>query len=225
MRKVIAIAVLLFMIGCGKDDPKAPEAAKLLFPLKNSECTTGVDQNANISRVEFKWQKAAYTDTYEIRVTNSVTNVTQVVSTSGLSAELPLQKGTPYSWIVVTRNTETQETGTSETWRFYNEGNELSYAPFPAEIIAPKSGTTVFADINKEVVLQWSGADIDNDIMGYEVYFSTNNPPLDLVSEPAADALSVKVSVASGASYYWKILTIDQEGNSSDSGVYGFRVQ
>lgn len=225
MRKAIAIAALILITGCGKDDPKGPEAAKLLFPLINSECTTGVNLNATTSRVEFKWQKAAFTDTYEIRVTNSVTNVTQVVSTSGLSAELPLQKGTPFSWVVVTRNTDTQETGTSETWRFYNEGNQLSYAPFPAEIIAPKSGATVFADINNEVALQWSGADADNDIIGYEVYFSTANPPLSLVSEPAAGETSVKVSVAGGASYYWKIHTIDNEGNSSDSGVYGFRVQ
>lgn len=223
MRLLVIILALLCLGGCGKDSPNPPAAAKLLFPEQNSECTTGVDLNETTSRVEFLWQKAADTDTYELRVTHLVTNVTQTVSTAQLRAELPLQKGAPYSWLVISRNTETQETAISSSWRFYNAGSVQSYAPFPAEIIAPKSGAALFRDINSEVVLEWAGVDLDNDIAGYELYFSTVDPPA-LFSEPAASTTSIKVSVLANTVYYWKIITTDSEGNRSDSGVHGFKV-
>lgn len=216
--------LLLLLIGCGKDDPKPPAAAKLLFPLQNSECTTGENLNETTSLVEFRWQKAAHTKTYELRVTNSNTSVTQTVSTSLLSAQLPLEKGAPYSWLVLTRNSDTQETGLSTTWRFYNAGSVLNYAPFPADILSPASGATVFRDLNNEVVLRWAGADVDNDIAGYELYIATANPPLTLFAQPSASTTSIKVSVEANTVYYWRVITIDSEGNRSDSGSYGFKV-
>ena len=224
MRFIMIILAAYCLSGCGKDSPKGPAVVKLLFPEQNSECTTGIDLNETTSRVEFLWQKAANTDSYELRVTHSLTNVTQTVSTSQLSAELPLQKGAPYSWLVVSRNTDTQESAVSDSWQFYNAGSVRSYAPFPAGIISPKSGATVFRDINNEVVLEWAGADVDNDITGYELYFSTENPPLTLFSQPGASTTSIKVSVQANTAYYWQIITIDSEGNRSDSGSYGFKV-
>lgn len=216
--------LLFFFIGCGKDDPKPPAAANLLFPLQNSECTTGENLNETTSLVEFRWQKAANAKTYELRVTNINTNVTQTVSTSLLSAQLPLEKGAPYSWLVLTRNSETQETGLSTTWQFYNAGSVLNYAPFPAAIRTPVSGATVFRDLNNEVVLEWEGADVDNDIAGYELYIDPVNPPTTLFSQPSASTTSIKVSVDANTVYYWRVITIDSEGNRSDSGSYGFKV-
>lgn len=212
------------LASCGKDDPAGPEAARLLFPQQNSECTTGVDLNATTSEVEFLWQKAAHTDTYELRVTGSLNGITQTVSTSELSASLPLEKGAPYNWVVVSRNDETQEFATSATFQFYNAGAVRSYAPFPAALLSPQSGETVFRDINKEVVLEWAGADVDDDITGYELYFDTVNPPENLLSEPTASTTSSKVKVEVNTTYFWKLITIDSEGNRSESGVYGFKV-
>ena len=224
MRMGWVFLIGLCVAGCGKDDPAGPEAARLLFPEQNSECTTGVDLNTTTSEVEFLWQKADHTDTYELRVTGTRSGITQTVSTSELSASLPLEKGAPYSWVVVSRNDETQEFATSATFQFYNAGAERSYAPFPADILAPQSGETVFRDINNEVVLQWAGADVDGDIEGYELYFGTDNPPANLLSEPSASTTSSKVRVEANTTYYWKLITIDSEANRSDSGVYGFKV-
>ena len=224
MRRLLYLLLIGLLTGCGKDSPKAPEAAKLTFPEQNSECTTGTSLNATTSRVEFRWQKAANTDSYELRVTNIMTNITQTVSTQQLSSELPLQKGAAYSWLVVSRNNQTEELATSATWKFYNAGSQQSYAPFPADIIAPKSGASVFKDINNEVVLEWEGADVDNDIAGYELYFSTVTPPLTLLSEPNASTTSTKVGVTSGTVYFWKVVTVDSEGNRSESGIYSFKV-
>ncbi|NAS10645.1 hypothetical protein [Poritiphilus flavus] len=224
MSRSLVFLLVLAIMACKKDDPKPPEAAILEFPLQNSECTTGVDQNETTSLVEFRWQASNHTETYELRATNLNTSATQSVSTQTPSAELTLQKGTPYSWQVLSRNSNTQVTASSETWQFYNAGTQTTYAPFPATIVRPTSGASVAADSNNEVTLEWTGADVDGDISTYDIYLDTVNPPVNLVASPGATASQQSAVVVSGTVYYWKIVTTDEEGNSSDSGVYSFRV-
>ncbi len=223
--KYLPILFLGFLfLGCGKDSPNPPETALLSFPLQNSECTTGTSLNATTSQVAFIWQTARYTTIYDLKVTNIFTGISVNVSTQALTASLPLLKGIPYKWTVTSRNTSTQEVAVSAEWFFYNAGSETTYAPFPAQIIAPESGTTVTRDINNEITLSWSGADVDNDIQGYSVYLDTLSPPQNLEASPSVSLSSVKASVLPGTIYYWRITTIDREGNTSDSGVYSFRV-
>lgn len=211
-------------MGCKKKKPpKPPEKANLIFPQKNSECTTGQELNATSSQVEFKWQQANNTETYELRVTNINTNTTETVSTTTTTAKLPLQKGTPFSWVVISKNSEVLKNVSSETWRFYNSGFQTSYAPFPATIIEPKPGASAFKDINNDVTLQWSGADVDNDIVGFELYFSTETPPTTIIDSPSAVATTKKVAVVTNTIYYWKVITKDSEGNTSDSGTFDFK--
>ena len=215
----------VILLSCGKDSPpKPPEAALLVFPERNSECTTGIDLNDLTRQVEFRWQEAKFTDTYELVVTNLDTGSSQTVTTTSLSAVRPLEKGALFRWNIRTRNEKTQDVVTSETWLFYNAGSETSYAPFPAQIIAPLSGASVVRDINNEITLQWSGADIDNDLVGYEIYLDTANPPTTLVASPSISLSSLSISVERDTVYYWKIISRDREDNTSDSGVYSFRV-
>ena len=115
------------------------------------------------------------------------------------------------------------ETTASETWLFYNSGFQTTYAPFPAEIIEPKVGSTVLRDINNDILLSWNGADVDNDIVGFEIYISTENPPEELLFSLGSGATTTKVAVATNTVYYWRVVTKDAEGNSSDSGVFDFR--
>jgi len=225
MRAILLVLFGFLLIGCKKkSSPKPPEIAVLVFPNKNSECTTGRDINQSTSEVEFQWMASNHTETYELRVTNLNTNITQIVSTAAISAKLPIAKGEPFSWFVRSLNTKVTETAISETWRFYNAGFQTTYAPFPAEVITPKNGASVFKDINNEVSLEWEGADVENNIEGYELYLSTTTPPEILIASPSSDENSAKVSVASDTTYYWKVITIDSEGNSSDSGIFTFKV-
>lgn len=223
MRVVIIVFISLLFTACKKDSPKPPSAAVLAFPLQNSLCTTGVSITPTTSRVEFKWQTADNTNTYELRVTNVLTDITQTVSTQSTSAELTIEKGTPFSWLVITRNTEVQETASSTTWQFFNAGSQITHAPFPAQVIAPLSGASMVRDINGEIVLEWSGADVDNDIVGYEIFLDTVSPPQVLVASPAASVSSIKINTTANTVYYWKVITKDAEENSSDSGIYSFR--
>lgn len=225
MKRSLLLITGLLAMSCGKDSPKPPEAALLSFPLQNSECTTGVSLNNSTSQVEFRWQEARFADTYELRVTNVLTglSVTNAPTTS-LSARVPLLKGTPFKWRITTRNQETQEVAISEEWYFYNAGSLTSYPPFPARIIEPESGASVVRDINNEITLRWSGADADSDIQSYEVYLSTDPDPQQLIASPSVSITSVQASVLVDTLYYWRVVTLDQQGNASDSGVYTFRV-
>ncbi len=220
---MILIGILIF--GCKKKDPPGPpESARLVFPETNSECTTGQSINTTTSRVEFRWSASENTETYELRVTNLNTSITQTIGTKALTARLPIEKGAPFSWLVRSRNSKVSQTALSQTWRFYNAGFQTTHAPFPTEIIAPKLAASVFKDINNEVTLKWSGADVDNDIEGYEVYFSTEMPPAALIASPSSDDTDEKVSVLPNTVYYWKVLTKDSKGNTSDSGIFEFKV-
>ena len=222
MRNIVAVLIVLLFVGCGKDDPpKSPEAANLTFPEQNSECTTGVDQSETTSEVEFRWQTAANTDTYELRVTQLGTSITITETTSGTSARVVLQKGTPYSWMVITRNTETMDAVSSSTWQFYNAGVQTSYPPFPAEILSPGSGSTVAINSDGLVELSWNGADVENDINRYEIYHGTDDPPTQLEATNLVGDSTLEVAVDPGT-YYWRVVTIDSEGNSSDSGTYSY---
>ena len=78
------------------------------------------------------------------------------------------------------------------------------------------------------VTLEWNGADIENDIVGYELYFSATSHHLkSLVASPSASFQVLKRSgVASGIQHIiGSVITKDGEGNSSsDSGIFVFKV-
>lgn len=222
---ILVLAVLLVGTGCKKKDPpKPPGKVSLVAPAKNSECSPVQSSGNNSSVVLFVWQAGANAETYELRVTNLNTGTVQTKSTKSLSDTLPLEKGAPFSWFVISKNSMVPETVSSDTWFFFNPGSETTYAPFPAEILEPLMGARVFKDINNEVTLSWSGSDLDNDLEGYEVYFSLETPPTTLAASPAPGETTHKVSVSSNTVYYWKVVTKDKEGNRSDTGILNFKV-
>ncbi len=225
MKRSFLIIVIVVFAACSRDKgPKNPEKAILEYPLQNSECTTGIDIDETRSRVEFRWEEASNTEVYQLQVVNLNTNITQTINTAALSSMVTLEKGALYSWSITTKNSEVNQTIVSDTWRFYNAGSQTTYAPFPAEIIVPSSGSTITKDINNEVFLNWSGADIDDDIVEYKLYFSLINPPETVIATLGEDTTDMHVSVTANTVYFWRVTTTDEEGNISDSGVYEFKV-
>ncbi|MFS4454907.1 hypothetical protein [Maribacter sp. 2304DJ31-5] len=225
MRTILFLGCLfMFFSGCKKENPKPPEAARLIFPERNSECTTGEPLNATTTQVEFRWEAADNTETYQLRVTNINTGVAQTITTSSTSARLPIERGEPFSWLVLSKNGQVDRTVSSETWSFYNQGSRTTFAPFPADIISPKMSENIFKDMNNEVTLSWTASDLDNDITEYEVYFSLETPPTSLENTLSNGNTSLKVSVSSNTVYYWNIVVKDREGNATNSGIYSFKV-
>lgn len=227
MRYALILFVFCIFYSCRKEDdsvPPAPEGAVLVFPEINSECTTGVDIDEFQSQITFEWQAATNTNRYTLTVINLETNTPQTISTVNTQASLSLAKGAPFSWSVLSSNSESDETATSESWLFYNAGSQRTYAPFPAQIILPQAGSTIQSTTTNQTVLSWSGADVENDIETYQIFFSTTSPPESLFAVTTAENQEVTVSVTAGNTYFWRVVTIDAEGNSSDSGIFDFRV-
>ena len=223
MRKLVFIAFLVFL-ACNKDDPKPPSAASLVFPEQNSECTTGVDVTATTSRVEVRWLAGNNTDSYRVEITNLISNTTQVATSASTSVVVTLQKGQPYSWKVISLNNQTNEQAMSATWLFYNAGSDTTYAPFPAQILSPGSGATVRLE-NGQTVLSWMGADVDSDIESFEVFLDMNNPPITSQGTLGSNEQELTVNLDPATVYFWNVITLDREGNQSDSGIYSFRTQ
>ena len=223
MKKVNIILTLLLILSCSKDEGNPnPSATSLIFPDNNQECNQGVDISATQSTVTFRWSASAKTDSYDVFLKNL--NTLSTISLSSLTTELAItiDKGTPYSWYVISKNMKVLETAQSDTWKFYNAGDAIaSYAPFPADLIAPAMGSTLTGITSQN--LSWSGSDIDNDIVSYDVYFDTVNPPVTLEGNTAAS--NIDVTVAAGNTYYWRVVTKDSQGNNSQSEIFQFKVE
>ncbi len=225
MRYMALFLIGTLLLGCKKSDPpQAPGKAVLISPAKNSECSPVQSSAANTNVVQFSWQAAVNAEIYELRVTNLITGTVQTKSTRSLSETLPLAKSSPFSWAVISKNSNTPDTTGSETWFFYNPGTQSAHVPFPAEILGPLYGAQVFKDISNEITLKWAGSDLDGDIEAYEIYFSVETPPETLIVTLPVGNGSKKVTVSENTVYYWKVVTIDQQGNISDSGIFNFKV-
>ena len=231
MRKGILIAVVFMaVLSCKKskgpkqeEAPLPPAKAVLSAPTNNAACIEGTSLSALQSSVTLSWTQAANADSYDIVVKNLLTNVAQTLSSSQPSVVATLSKSTPYSWYVVSKSSKASSTAQSEVWRFYNAGDvAAAYAPFPAEMVSPVYDQTINA-VNGKITLDWTASDVDNDIASYAIYLGATNSPV-LLNENVTSSELANVSVTTNTTYYWKVVTKDAAGNTSDSGVFKFRV-
>jgi len=231
---ILWLCTLILIAGCGKSgsNPEpappvpVPDPVKsvLTAPAQNSLCISGNVISATQASITLSWAAAANADSYEVGIKNLLTGVvtTQVASANQLT--ITLQRTTPYSWYVVSKSNSTTHTAVSDTWKFYVAGTgSITYSPFPAGITAPTFGQAFAAGVTT-VNLTWTGSDVDNDIVGYDVYFGTAATP-PLFKSNVTDLFLNGVTIASGNTYYWKIITKDSAGNTSDSGVFQFVVK
>lgn len=224
------LIIILLILGCGKkreapnlEVPITVKAVNLVSPSQNEVCTTGIISSPTESVIMFKWNAAENADSYELIYKNLATGVSTSFSTSTTFIEVKLLRNTPYSWKVISKSSKALEVKTSETWKFYSAGEGgIAYAPYPAELISPALGSTLFPN-NGTINLSWKGTDVDDDISSYEVYFGMAiNPPLyksDIIAAKLED-----VPVENSTIYYWKIVTKDSKGNASNSDTYQFKI-
>ena len=222
---LILFATGLILTGCkGDDGPSLPGAVTLIFPENNSECLTGIVLNENTSEVEFRWQAVSNAATYRLTVRHLVDGTTEQVTTSNTNARVVLDRGAPYSWSVVGQTNSGMSGTSSPTFQFYNAGNFLSYPPFPASVVSPASGASLNASNQGQVLLEWSGGDVDGDLSGYEIFLGTQQDNLGSIALVGPTTNSTSVDVTSGTVFFWEVISRDTEGNTSSSGVYSFRV-
>nr|NQU89168.1 LamG domain-containing protein [Bacteroidota bacterium] len=72
-----------------------------------------------------------------------------------------------------------------------------------------------------EIDLSWTCTDPENDPLTYDVYFGdTETPPQ--VATGISDTLFTPSTLDYNTAYYWKIIAHDDNGNSTEGGVWSF---
>lgn len=228
-RKLIIIPLVLLFIACGKKNNPSPSLKPsqvlLSTPAQNSVCVNGTNTSALQSNVLFSWNAGLNTNSYNLVIKNLLTSDSTKINTTQTQTSVYLSANTPYSWHVVSLSSQTSATAQSDTWKFYIAGAPVfTYVPFPAEIISPTFGQQVTATAGS-INLSWSGSAVASDkIVNYDVYLGTTTSPSKIASLITDNFLN-KVSVVSKTTYYWKIISRNTIGNTSDSGLYQFTVK
>lgn len=228
MKKVTFYIYIIFVFfACNSGDDNVaednPTVVDLIFPFENSECIGGTDTTETESTILFEWSASLYADDYELNIKNLATSDSTSHNTTDLSVSVTLKRSTPYAWYVIAKSNSVDASAKSAIWRFYNAGEALiHHVPFPAEIVSPAMAEHI-TPAASTISLQWIGSDIDNDIVGYDIYFGTTSPP-DKIETDFTETILNELSILANTIYYWKIVTKDAQGNSSDSDVYQFKI-
>lgn len=224
-KNIIFVFIIGIVISCSKEGGESvsgmpPSSATLIFPDNNTECNEGTIISDNSSRVVFRWTASANTDSYTLNIKNLETSMSSSLNTISNEFAVPILRGAPYSWSVISKSNGNSQTAESEVWKFYNAGlPQESHPPFPAEAINPAMGSNT---VSGTITLEWLGADVDNDIASYDILLDTVNPPITLAGNSTTNSMNVDVD--SGNIYYWKVITTDVVGNASDSEIFQFVV-
>jgi hypothetical protein len=232
MKKIsIAVISALLLISCSKKNtPKPPPAPKplaatLSLPANNAACAgtpvAGINSD-NQSFVTFSWAAGSHSDSYNLIITDLSNDSTFLAeNTNATSTTWALKQGTPYSWYLVSLSNSTPDTTHSATWKFYVAGQaQTDFAPFPATLVSPIYGAAVSAGT---VTLSWNGSAVGNNITGYDVYMGTTSSPS--VYQSGITTTHLNITIASGKTYYWQVVTHDSNNNSSTSQVGKFSAQ
>lgn len=218
--RVLLIGWFLFSLGC-KDPIPDPEAAILELPANNTDCLY-VSIDSSEAEVRFRWREARHTGTYRLIVQNIESGQDYVRSTKLTQLTLQLTRGNAYQWKIISTSEASQVETDSQMRYFYLEGEQqYTYVPFPASLISPHNNAVVSLT-DGELSFSWEGADLDDDIESYSFFLGESEEPLVKIAENLSTS-SFRYAVNPNTQYYWKVVTIDRAGNSSNSQTYSFR--
>jgi hypothetical protein len=85
-----------------------------------------------------------------------------------------------------------------------------------------KNQSTVDLEISGNFSFDWEGYDLDEDIESFAIYLGKSGDDLELVQE-GLTVSQLSLSLVAGERYFWQIITLDSEGNTSKSEVYSFQ--
>ena len=224
MRKIgFLFFTTLVIQSCGVDSDVLEYAKNsinisLVFPENDSECTEGITVSETQSELVFEWIDENDNHPYILHLTNISNSQTELYKSETTEVSITLERGVLYSWYVTGKINSS-----SVVWSFYNEGPGLeSTIPFPATAISPVSGASISLT-STTVNLIWQSEDLDNDIVGHDLYFGEVKNP-ELYGTDILETRFDDIPVEAGKTYYWKIVTKDSVGNESTSPVFTFSV-
>ena len=225
-RFIVILSVLITSCG-GGDDPlpiptpenKAPSKPTLVDPVNNLLCIDNV--------VSFKWNSASDPDgniisySLEIAENNEFSPITHSFSISTTTKDVSLEKGVAYYWRVKAIDNRNASSDYSSTYQFYTEDiGIVNHLPFTPSLIKPALNEVLQ---NTVATLEWSGSDADtDDILSYDVYLGTNNPPSSKQKENQLET-TLDVTLETSTKYYWNIVVKDGKGGQTVGPVWTFK--
>jgi PKD repeat protein len=90
----------------------------------------------------------------------------------------------------------------------------------PAQPASPSPQTGTY-NIQSNPTLSWAGSDPDGDLVTYDVYFGTMDPPVKVVNNQSASFFSPGVLIPL-TTYRWRIISWDSFGSSTPGPLWSF---
>jgi hypothetical protein len=223
---ILPVFMGLLLTSCGGGDDSsdvineniAPSIPMLTAPTNNLLC---IDNS-----VDFQWNESLDPDSdaisYQIEIAkeNQFSQISYTNSSSTPSKIIALEKGVRYYWRVKAIDSKNLSSNYSSVFQFYTEGTGLSnHLPFAPSLVKPELSTVVN---DNSVVLEWAASDVDtNDVLTYDVYFGTTNPP----TAKVASGQSLKTytqSLNASGTFYWSVDVKDNNGGIAKGQVWRF---
>ncbi len=168
---------------------------------------TGVSVNAILD-----WADCSNTDTYEVYLDTNPTPTTKVADTSSSTYDPDLAYDTHYYWKIIAKNGCDSTEG--PVWDFTTEP-----CPTPGTPGTPSPGIGALG-VSVNAVLDWADC---SDTDTYEVYLDTNPTPTTKVADTSSSSYDPDLDW--GTHYYWKIITKNDCGNSTEGPVWDFTTE
>jgi hypothetical protein len=229
MKNFIYLSIIGFLsISCGGgggDDPTqeikntAPTIPTLVTPTDNKLCLDNT--------VAFQWNLSSDTNKdpiiYQIQVAKDNQFSQNVKTVEGASAgqTIALDKNTAYYWRIKATDSKGLSNGYSPTYKFYTASEAVvNHLPFSPELVEPTVNTVLNITT---ATLKWNATDVDaTDVLTYDVYFGTANPPTLKISQNTATKTQ-NVTLEPTKEYFWKVVVKDNKGGETIGQVWKFK--
>jgi hypothetical protein len=229
MKNLIYLSIIgLLSISCGSgggDDP-APEAKNtaptiptLVTPTDNKLCLDNT--------VAFQWNLSTDANKdpiiYQIQVAkdNQFSQNVKTVEGAAVGQSIALDKNTAYYWRIKATDSKGLSSDYSTTYKFYTASEAVvNHLPFSPELVQP----AVNAVLNTTTAtLKWNATDVDaTDVLTYDVYFGTANPPTAKISENTATK-TLDVTLEPAKEYFWRVEVKDNKGGKTIGQIWKFK--
>lgn len=228
MKNFIYLSIIgLLFISCGGGDDsepqleenKAPTVPTLKLPVDNKLCLSNT--------VNFEWNQSTDTNkdniTYQIQIAtdNQFTQIKKTAQGVATFQAIELEKNTAYYWRIKATDAKGLSSDFSPIYKFYTAGDAVvNHLPFAPELVEPILNTVL---ITTTASLKWNASDVDGtDVLTYDVYFGTANPPTDKVSENS-NTKTLNVTLQTAKEYYWKVVVKDDKGGETVGQIWKFK--
>ena len=222
------ILVVNFLIACGGSgddlesiavvENKTPSIPVLMAPVNNLLCTDNT--------VTFNWGSSLDLDgdtinyTMQIATDNLFLQIVLDTNIKETKTTFTLDKGKAYYWRVKATDSKNESSSFSSIFQFYTEGiASENHSPFSPGLVSPKLSSVVQTTT---ATLEWTASDVDDDTLVFDIFFGTQNPPLQKLSANQSETI-LNVEVASSKEYFWKVVVKDSKGAQSIGQVWNFK--